>query len=180
LIHIYLGANTMRIFQFLFGVIIVLMGGLLLLVSSGLLTMSALDVAGSALILSAILFWGPGIAWRRNTPWLTSLFIPGSMAFAVGALLMFTGRTELGRWSYLWTLLLVALGFAFVAMYYLGPRVRGLLFTGIIVGGTGIILLAIFGSLFGTGTTADILGPVLLILFGVALAVSAVITRGGQ
>ncbi len=167
----------MKIFQFLFGLIVVLMGGLLLLVSSGLIVMSVTDIAGSALILSAILFWGPGIAWRLKTPWLTALFIPGTIAFMVGALVMFTGRTEFGRWSYLWTLLLAALGFAFVAMYYLGPRVRGLLFTGFIVGGTGIILLAIFGSLFGTGTTADILGPVLLILFGFVLAASAVVTR---
>ncbi|MBI3538030.1 MAG: hypothetical protein HY070_10800 [Chloroflexi bacterium] len=167
----------MRIFRFLFGIIVILLGGLLLLVSSGWVTLSATDLAGSALILSAILFWGPGIAWRQKTPWLTALFIPGAIAFTVGALIMFTGRTEFGRWSYLWTLLLVALGFAFIAMYYLGPHVRGLLFTGVIVGGTGIILLAIFGSLFGTGTTADILGPALLILFGVLLALSALVTR---
>ncbi len=167
----------MRLFQFLFGLVVVLMGGLLLLVSSGLVTLNPTDIAGSALLMSAILFWGPGIAWRRRTPWLTVLFIPGSIAFMVGALVMFTGRTEFGRWSYLWTLLLVALGFAFVAMYYLGPRVRGLLFTGLIVSGAGIVLLAIFGSLFGTGTTADVLGPVLLILFGALLAGSAALTR---
>ncbi len=170
----------MRIFQLLFGIIVVVMGALLLAVSSGVITMNATDIAGSALILSAILFWGPGIVWRQRTPWLTALFIPGSMAFMVGALVMFTGRTELGRWSYLWTLLLVALGVAFVAMYYLGPRIRGLLFTGIIVGGSGVILLAIFGSLFGTGTTADILGPVLLIAFGVILALSALMPRGAS
>ncbi len=167
----------MRIFQLLFGIIVVVMGALLLLVSSSVITMNATDLAGSALILSALLFWGPGIAWRQRAPWLTALFIPGALAFTVGALVMFAGRTDFGRWSYLWTFLLVALGVAFIAMYYLGPRVRGLLFSGIIVGGTGILLLAIFGSLFGTGATADIIGPVLLIAFGALLALSALLPR---
>ncbi|MCI0477606.1 MAG: hypothetical protein L0Y55_15280, partial [Anaerolineales bacterium] len=113
----------MRAVHILFGLMIVIIGLFLLLVTSGLITLTMLDLVGCALILGGLFFWIPGIAGRRVRPWLTALFIPGALAFAIGAGLMYTQHTEAGSgaWTYLWTILLIALGVAFLAMYFLGP-----------------------------------------------------------
>jgi hypothetical protein len=110
-------------------------------------------------------------------PWLTSLFIPGALAFATGAILMYTGRTEMGGWSYLWMIELVALGFAFLAMYYLGPRIRALYFVGTVVGSIGVVLLALFLSLFVTDPAARTVGPIVLIALGALLGLGALAPR---
>ena len=80
----------MRAVQISFGLVIVLIGLLLLLVTSGLVALTPLDIVGGAFILSGLCFWIPGIAWRRALPWLTALFLPGALAFAIGAGLMYT------------------------------------------------------------------------------------------
>src|SRR5712692_2659787 len=121
-------------FQIVFGLALILFGALLLLATNRLLILSVADVAGLALVLSGLLFWIPGIAMRKSAPGLTSLFIPGSVALAVGAILIYIGRTQTRAWTFLWPVLLIALGFAFLAMYYLGPRARGLRTAGLVVG----------------------------------------------
>jgi hypothetical protein len=167
----------MRGMQIAFGISVILIGILLLLATNGLLVLNATDVAGIALILSGLLFWVPGITWRRRMPWLTTLFIPGSLALATGVVLMYTGRAGLSEWRYLWTTLLIALGFAFLAMYFLGPRAHGLWIAGIVAGGVGALLLALFLSLFGAGLAARVIGPIVLIALGLVLAFSALLPR---
>ena len=167
----------MRIIQIVFGLAMILFGALLFLAANQMLTLSIADVAGIALILSGMLFWIPGIALRRSAPGLTSLFIPGSMAFAIGAILVYISRTETRAWTFLWPILLIALGFSFLAMYYLGGRARGLRVVGLIVGGIGIFFLAIFLSIFVTGTPARIVGPILLVALGLLFVLRALIHR---
>ncbi|MEW5719553.1 MAG: hypothetical protein AB1817_13050 [Chloroflexota bacterium] len=169
----------MRAVQISFGLVIVLIGLLLLLVTSGLVALTPLDIVGCALILSGLCFWIPGIAWRRALPWLTALFLPGALAFAIGAGLMYTQRTEsgFGAWTYLWTTLLIALGVAFLAMYLLGPRARWLRFVGSIVVGVGVLLFAIFVMAFSIEPAARIVGPVLLIALGLVFTIGALLPR---
>ncbi len=169
----------MRAVQTFFGLVIVLIGLFLLLLTSGWVTLTPLDWAGSALVISGLFFWIPGIAGRRAHPWLTALFIPGALAFAIGAGLMYTQRTEagLGAWAYLWPVLLIALGIAFLAMYWLGPRAAWLRFVGIIIGGVGVLLFAIFVMAFSIEPTTRILGPVLLIALGLVFTIGALVPR---
>ena len=169
----------MRAVQISFGLVITLIGLLLFLMTSGWMALTPLDTVGYALILSGLCFWIPGIAWRRALPWLTALFIPGALAFAIGAGLMYTQRTEAGlsAWSYLWTTLLVALGVAFLAMYSLGPRAGWLRFVGIIVGGVGILLFAVLGMVFSTEPTTRVVGSVLLIALGLVFTIGALLPR---
>lgn len=169
--------DVMRAMQITYGLVIILFGLVLLLATNGLIALTAVDVAGIALILSGLLFWVPGIARRQRVPGFTALFIPGSLAFAVGAVLMYTGRAGWGEWSYLWTTFLVALGFAFLAMYYLGLRARGLWFAGIIVGGIGLFLFALLASLLASGAIVRVAGAIVLIALGLAFAFSAFIPR---
>ncbi|MBM3127962.1 MAG: hypothetical protein FJ009_04915 [Chloroflexi bacterium] len=169
----------MRAIQISVGLVIVLVGLFLLLLTSGWLTLTMLDLLGYALFLSGLIFWIPGLALRRVRPWLTALFIPGALAFALGAGLVYTQRTEIGfgAWAYLWTLLLVALGVALLAMYFLGPRAPWLRVVGSIIGGVGILLFAIFVMIFSSEPTTRILGPVLLIAFGLVFAIGALLPR---
>ena len=169
----------MRAVQISFGLVIVLIGLLLLLMTSGLVMLTPLDIVSCAFILSGLCFWIPGIAWRRALPWLTALFLPGALAFAIGAGLMYTQRTEAGfaAWTYLWTTLLIALGVAFLAMYFLGPHAPWLRVVGIIVGGVGVLLFAIFVMAFSIEPTTRILGPVLLIALGLVFTIGALVPR---
>jgi hypothetical protein len=169
----------MRAVQISFGLVIVFTGSLLLLMTSGLVLLTPLDIVGCAFILSGLCFWIPGIAWRRTLPWLTALFLPGALAFAFGAGLTYTQHTEarFGAWTYLWTTLLIALGIAFLAMYFLGPRAQWLRVVGIIVGGVGVLLFAIFVMAFSIEPTTRILGPVLLIALGLVFTIGALVPR---
>jgi hypothetical protein len=167
----------MRAMQMGFGLVIVVFGLFLLLVTSGILVAGALDIAGIALVFSGLMFWVPGIAWRRTVPWLTALFIPGMLAFAIGAILMYTGRIGLGAWSYLWTILIIALGVAFLAMYVLGPRERWLQWVGAGFSVTGAFLLAVLTAIFSQDTLARSLGALILIGVGLVAALGALRPR---
>ncbi len=169
----------MRAAQLYLGFVITLLGIFLLAATSGVLILTWLDLLGGALILSGLLFWIPGIIWRRAAPGLTALFIPGALAFAIGAALMYTARTEagFGAWAYLWTLVPIALGGAFWAMHWLGGRASGLRIAGNIVGGVGVLLFAIFTMAFAAEPGARLLGPGLIILLGIGFTVGAWLPR---
>ncbi len=165
----------MRAMQMTIGAVIVVAGILLLLATNSWLALTLLDVAGIALILSGLLFWIPGLAWRREVPWLTSLFIPGTIAFAAGAILIYAGRTHLSEMAYLWTAIVLAVGIAFLAMYYWGPRQRWLWFVGALISAIGALLLAVSLSLFASLAAARVVGAALLIALGLIFAVRAFI-----
>ncbi len=167
----------MRIAQMIIGGLVLVVGILLLLAVNRFVTFIALDIAGIALVLSGLLFWLPGLAWRQSVPWLTALFIPGSLAFAAGAIVMFFGRMGLYSSWYLLVLLPIALALAFLAMYYWGPRVQALWLTGIILGGISLFLLAVLMTVLGPVTEMRVIGSVLLIGLGLAVLFGAVLPR---
>ncbi|MBI4789066.1 MAG: hypothetical protein HY782_18700 [Chloroflexi bacterium] len=167
----------MRTLQMTFGLIVVVVGVLMLLAVNGVLAFTALDVTAIALILSGLFFWVPGLVWRRTIPWLTSLFIPGSLAFCAGAIVLYTSRVGWNDVWYLSTALLIALGIAFIAMYYLGPRERWLWLVGLIVATFGLFFLALFLALFGSVTGARVVGSILLIGIGLAFAFGSLVPR---
>lgn len=167
----------MRRAQALIGLIVVLFGALLLLLTAGALSFSSLDIAAAALIISGVLFWIPGIVWRRTAPWVAFLFIPGALAFAVGAILMYTGRASASEWLYLWTILPVALGLAFLAVYDLAIRARWVRFTGIILTTVGLALLGFGMALFGADAITRTVGAMVLIAVGALVALRAAAPR---
>ena len=166
----------MRAVQISFGFVIVLIGLLLFAFTSGLVSLTLYDLFGVALILSGVFFWIPGLVWRKSLPWLTSLFIPGTLAFAIGGMLIYTGRVGIQAWSWLWTLLFIALGFAFWTMYLFGPRVDWLRWVGVSVSGIGVALLAILLTV-ANEPSVRLVGPIILIGLGLAIALRARVTR---
>ncbi len=167
----------MRNIQMSIGLIIIALGVIAFLAINGWIQLTLGDIAAIALIVSGLLFCIPGIIWRENVPWLTSLFIPGSISFALGIILLYTSQVGFDEAWYLSTVLLVGLGLAFIAMYYLGPHQRWLWVLGIILGGIGLFFLAIFLSLFSSLVSARVLGSVLLIVWGLAFAASPLMFR---
>ncbi len=166
----------MRTLQIIAGIAVILIGLLLFAFTSGMVSMTFYDWVGIALILSGGLFWMPGLVWHKPLPWLTALFIPGTLAFAIGGILVYTGHVGAQAWSWLWTLLIIAIGVAFWAMYIFGPRVGWLLWIGVIVNGIGIALLAILMTI-SAEPTARIVGPIILIGLGLLIAIRAIIVR---
>lgn len=167
----------MRSVQMSVGLIIIAAGVLFFLAINGVIRLTLLDMAGIALVLSGLLFAAPGIIWRHDLPWLTSLFIPGSLSFALGVILLYSSQVGFHEAWYLSTLLLVALGAAFLAMYYWGPRQRALWLAGIILGGIGLFFLAIFLSLFASAVAARVIGSIVLIGLGVIFVFGSLVFR---
>lgn len=167
----------MRAFQTFFGLVVLLIGLILLALTMGMIALTLLDLAGIALIFSGLLFWIPGLVWRTKSPWLTSLFIPGSLAFAIGGILVYTARAGVEAWIYLWPLLVCAIGFAFLAMYYLGPCARWLQFIGVIVGGVGVLIFGLALTALSPEPAARIIGPIVLIALGLVFVVGAVVPK---
>lgn len=167
----------MRNAQALIGLVIVLFGTFLLLVTAGWLSLSSIDIAALALIVSGLLFWIPGIVWRRTVPWVAFLFIPGSLAFAVGAILLYTARASASEWLYLWAILPVAVGLAFLAIYDLAIHAHWAWFVGIVVTSVGLVLLGFGMALFGVTTVMRTAGAIVLIAVGTLVALRAAMPR---
>jgi len=167
----------MRALQTFFGLVVLLIGLLLLALTMGVIALTLLDLAGIALIFSGLLFWIPGLVWRIQVPWLTALLIPGSLAFAIGGILVYTARAGVDAWIYLWPLLVVAIGLAFLAMYYLGPRARWLQFIGVIIGGVGSLIFGLALTALSPEPAARVIGPIVLIALGLVFAVGALVPK---
>ena len=167
----------MRAIQTTFGFAIVILGLVLVMLTSGMISLTMLGLVGVALWLSALVFSVAGIAGHQRMPWLTSLFIPGALAFAIGGVLMYTERAGVQVWAYLWTVPVVALGLAFLGMYWLGPHVRWLRWIGTLIGGVGVLLFALFFTALSPEPSARIIGPIVLIGLGLVFAIGALVPR---
>lgn len=167
----------MRVFQMVLGLVIIALGILALLIANRWIAFTLPDITGITLILSGILFIVPALVWRRPLPWLTSLFVPGLLAFAVGAILLYTSRVGLSGAWYLSLSLLVALGLAFLAMYYLGPREQWLWVLGMIVGGIGLFFLSVLVALFSPLAGVRMGGSIILIGMGLLFAFRPLMLR---
>ncbi len=167
----------MRDLQMFFGLVVVLFGVFFLLVANGMIVLMMIDIAGIALILSGLFFWIPAIIYRQRVPWLGFLLIPGSLAFATGGVLMYTGRAGMEAWSYAWTIFVIAVGLSFLAMYGLGMHERWVQWMGLLVTGIGALLFAILIALFGSEPVARSVGAIVLLLFGIAVTLRALMPR---
>ncbi len=163
--------------QAFIGLVIALFGAFLLLITAGGLSLSPIDIAAAALMVSGLLFWIPGIVWRRTVPWVAFLFIPGSLAFAVGAILLYTARAGAREWLYLWAILPIAVGLAFLAIYDLAIRAPWVWFVGIVVTSAGLVLLGFGMALFGVTGVTRTAGAIVLIAVGALVALRAAVPR---
>ncbi len=167
----------MRAMQLAIGILLVLIGVLVLLAINGMLALTIADIAGIALVASGILFLVPGLYWRRDLPWLTALFIPGLMAIATGVIVIYARHTGWDALWYLWVGLVVAVGFAFLGMYYWGPHERWLWFVGLAISGISLLLLALLLVLLSPVAGARVVGSAILILLGLIVAARAFVPR---
>lgn len=167
----------MRVVQTTFGFAIVILGLVLVLLTNGLITLTMLGLVVIVMILSGMVFSVAGIALRKRMPWLTSLFILGALDFAIAGVLMYTETAGAQAWAYLWTVPVIALGLAFLGMYWLGPRVGWLRWMGVLIGGVGILLFALFLTGLSPEPSARIIGPAILIGLGLVFAVGALVPR---
>ncbi len=167
----------MRVVQTTFGLALVLFGGVLVLLTSGMITLTLLGFVGISLVLSGLVFSVAGIASRKQMVWLTVLFVPGALAFAMGGVLMYTESAGVQAWAYLWTVPVIALGLAFLGMYWLGPRVGWLRWIGTLIGGVGVLLFALFFTALSPEPFARIIGPAVLIGLGLVFAVGALVPQ---
>lgn len=167
----------MRILRILGGALLILLGVLIFARVNGWLYFTMVDLLAWALVASAVMFILPGFIWRQDVPWLTSLFIPGSLAFALGAILLYTARAGTRSLVYSWLIFLIAPALALIAMYYVGPRLRALWWTGLILGGISLFLLALALAAWGPVTELRVAGAVLLIILGLGFAFSALVPR---
>ena len=167
----------MRNVQLVLGLAIIIAGILVLLVVNGWIAPTLSDLAAVALVLSGVLFAVPGFIWRRDLPWLSSLFIPAMLAFAAGVILLYTNRVGIGQGWYSLMLFPVAVGAAFLAMFYLGPHASWLWTAGVLVGGIGLFCLAVFLCLFSTITALRILGSLLLVGVGLGVVFDSILSR---
>lgn len=161
----------MRVMQGLVGLAVIIVGLGALLIVNGWLAFNSSDIAAGALFLSALFFIVPALVWRRTLPWITSLLLPGMLALACGAILLYAGRTYWAELAYLWVLLILALGLGFLGMYYLGPRAEWLRIVGTVTCAVGLFSISIALVLFSSVAAARITGSVILILLGIAVAV---------
>ena len=159
------------------GAFVVLLGALLFTYVNGYLVFTPADLFGWTLIVSGILFCLPGWAWRRDVPWLTGLFVPASLAFALGGILVYTAQTGWSSLAYIWLAFLIAPALALFAMYHAGPHVRALWWAGLLLVGISLLLLAVVLALLGPTLPWRVAGAIMLIVLGLGFASSALLPR---
>lgn len=167
----------MREMQITGGLVILLIGLLLLAFTTGIVQMTLADVLGVILFLNGLFFIVPGFIFRKQIPALTFLFIPGLLAFAIGGILIYTAHIGYTAITWLWTLALVAIGVALLAIDWLGWRARWLKTIGWIITGVGILLFALFAAAWSTEPATRLIAPIVLVAFGLFFAFGALVPK---
>ena len=117
-------------------------------------------------------FWLPFALWWRQRVKFAGLIVPATIITANGLLLLVQAVTHSWiSWRWAWALEPVAVGASLLLLYALGPRTPGLLTAAGIVGGVGLVLLVIFGTVFSTALR--FLLPVAMILVGLIMFLRA-------
>ena len=129
------------------------------------------------LLLAALAFYLPIFVWWERHRELSGLAVPGTI-FLANALIFFynTLARDWDAWRYLWSLEPVAVGLGLAITWLIGPRHAGLLTGAAVVGGIGLGLFLIFGSLFGA-SPARALAPIMLIGLGLLFLLRGVAGR---
>ncbi|MBI4759565.1 MAG: hypothetical protein HY783_11315 [Chloroflexi bacterium] len=163
--------------KLLFGFMLVVVGGILLLPATGLVALGAWQVWSYVALAVGAGFYLPALLWRGRGS-LSWLSMPGTIFLVNGLALLYSSYAGARAWLYLWTLEPLAVGFGFYTMYLLGRRHGALLLAGKIMTLTGLVLLAAFASLVATEPVARLLGPAILVGLGLGVVLKALL--GGR
>jgi hypothetical protein len=90
---------------------------------------------------------------------------------------LYTEHIDANAWVYLWSVLVIGLGLAFLAMYYWGPRKRWLQLLGAFISIVGVLVFALLTILLSSIVTMRVIGAGVLIALGLILAINALMPR---
>lgn len=110
------------------------------------------------LVAGGIFFWALWLADRKDY----GLLMPGTILLVYGLLFWYNVQTNWWYMEELWPFFIIGPGLGFLAMYLFGGRDRGLLITGGILTGIGLVFL-------GGYYDFRYIWPVLLIAIGLRL-----------
>lgn len=104
------------------------------------------------------------VLWLRERT-ATGYLMPAAILVTIG-LMFFATQMRWSQMQHLWPFFIMAPGFGFLAMYFLGKKEKGLL--------TPAVILLVIGSVFLLGAgTWQLFWPFLLIAIGVLLLIRA-------
>jgi hypothetical protein len=119
----------------------------------------------------------PLLIWWERRREIVGLLMPGAIITINGLILLFQNTVgNFESWAYLWPLELIAVAIGLLLMYLLGKRERGLTMAAAIVGGIGLVFLAVFSTAFG-GEVLRCAAPLLLIGVGLSVVLMAMRNR---
>jgi hypothetical protein len=122
------------------------------------------------LVIAAV-FYIPAFAWPEARKGLAALFIPGSVFLALGLIFAYTTWTgDYVAWAYSWTLIPAGVGLGLVMGGVWGGWGGDVTVVGKWMAAISLVVFALFATIFG-GMVLKILGPVLLILGGLAFII---------
>lgn len=108
-----------------------------------------------------------------------SLAVPGSIVGGIGLLLYYQNLTgDWASWAYAWALIPAFVGVGvFISRLLEGKAADGAREGGRLIL-IGLVMFLIFGAFLGQWVSLSLLGPILLILFGLWLLVRNLLRRG--
>ena len=165
------------------GILLLAFGGLFLLAQLSTQLLAPFEIHWGwgrlwplLILLVGLAFWLPVLIWWDDRAKIAGLVVPGTIVTINGLMLLYQALTrDWASWSYLWTMEPVGVAVGLLALYWLGPRDRGLLVAAGIVGGVGLFFFVIFASIFGAWLR--FLVPVLVIVAGLVLLLRGVQDR---
>jgi uncharacterized membrane protein YgcG len=119
------------------GLILIVLGVLIILHSSGTVRIDWGDFWIYIIILLGLLFWLGFLFDRRNV----GLLMPGSVLLTIGLVFLYAAQTDWSVMGELWPFFILAPAFGFYAMFLFGERERGLLVPAGILTVIGVIFL---------------------------------------
>jgi hypothetical protein len=142
----------------IFGAALIVIGVLLILTNLDIITIDFRDLWPWIITLVGIAFWIGYFNNRANY----GLLMPGTILVVYGVYFYYESINFWRTAGMLWPVYLLGPGLGFFAMYYFGPREKGLLVAGAVNSGIALFFLLQLTSLFQYW-------PVLLIILGALL-----------
>ena len=155
----------------LFGVFLVLLGGLALLSnllpSFGLAAIDWPRLWPTVLIAVAVMFFMPAVVFPEVRAGLAGLYVPGMLIFFLGAIFQYQVITgDWLSWAYAWLLLPASIGMGLAVGAIVGRWGRSATMAGFVMFGTFAGIFGIFATFLGQSVFLRVAGPVLLIVLG--------------
>lgn len=156
------------------GILLILVGVYYVLVNA---------VPGFADLLNITFSWpvivvlvGAGLLVLGLLTGTAEMAVPAFIVAGIGGILYYQNLTgNWGSWSYMWTLIPGFSGLGMIAAWLLGDRSKFSIRSGLDAIGTSLVLLVIFGAIFGAFRNLGPYWPVLLIAAGLLIGARALI-----